>query len=317
MPVDLVQVDPRILVLDRTGSQFPFSRGVMATSLLATGVPTEEAYRLASLVQARLLHHGRTEIHADEVIGVAHTTLVEHAISPEVADRWMAWRDARRSGRPIVIVVGGAPGVGKSTIATRLAVRLGITRVVPTDAIRETLRLVVPSIALPELHASTAELFDHPVLAGDITDSGFERFERLCDGVGDATAAVASRLANDKRSVILEGVHLRPGEMTSQLARHPARPIVVERLVVVDRSRHHGQNLAQRGGPEASDAGRHLDRFEVIRAIQAHLTRSARAAGIATVDARTATDLTQKLVDEVTAQLSAPISDAVVTPTAS
>ena len=41
------------MVLDRAETRLPFSRGIMATSLLATGVPTEEAYRLAGTVALR------------------------------------------------------------------------------------------------------------------------------------------------------------------------------------------------------------------------------------------------------------------------
>ena len=44
---------------------------------------------------------------------------------------------------PVVILIGGATGVGKSTIATQLAARLGIVRVVATDAIREVMRAML------------------------------------------------------------------------------------------------------------------------------------------------------------------------------
>ena len=43
----------------------------------------------------------------------------------------------RRLARPLIILLGGPTGAGKSTVATMLASRLGITRVIPTDAIRE------------------------------------------------------------------------------------------------------------------------------------------------------------------------------------
>jgi 2-phosphoglycerate kinase len=117
----------------------------MATSLLATGVSTEEAYRLASVVQAHLIASGRTDVTADELLTLTTDALLAEADGAVVARRWEAWRRAKRSGRPVVIVLGGASGVGKSTLATRLAVRLGITRVVTTDAIREVLRTVITS----------------------------------------------------------------------------------------------------------------------------------------------------------------------------
>ena len=47
MPTDLVSDDPNLLITNRRGEVLPYSRGIMATSLLATGVHTEEACRLA------------------------------------------------------------------------------------------------------------------------------------------------------------------------------------------------------------------------------------------------------------------------------
>ena len=45
---------------------------------------------------------------------------------------------------PIVLLVGGATGTGKSTVATEAAHRLGITRVTSTDFIRQTIRAYFP-----------------------------------------------------------------------------------------------------------------------------------------------------------------------------
>ncbi len=59
----------------------------MATSLLATGVLTDEAYRLASLVQARLLHHERHNIAVLDLVELTRLTLDEHAPDSNVARR--------------------------------------------------------------------------------------------------------------------------------------------------------------------------------------------------------------------------------------
>ena len=295
MPIDLADTDPRIIVRDRTGAALPYSRGIMATSLLASGVLTEEAHRLAALVQARLLHHDRHDVDAHELVELARLTLHEHAQDPAVAERWIAWRDAKQSGRPIVIVLGGAPGVGKSTVATRLAVRLGITQVVTTDAIREVLRLVVPPVVLPELHRSTF----------DLVGTSFAGFERQCNSVASATAAVVDRLATEHRSVIVEGVHLIPGAITSLVATHPARPVVIERLITIAEAAQHGEHLTRRfsTGP-LHNGTRHLDDFDAIRSIQQHLIRRADDAGIAMLDGRDTANLTQGIVDEIAASVA-------------
>lgn len=293
MPADLSFDDPHLLITNRHGEVLPFSRGIMATSLLATGVPTEQAYRLALLIQRRLTGDGVTRHDADALVRAACEVLRAEPGGTDVADRWIAWRAARRSGRPIVIVLTGAPGVGKSTLATRLAVRLEITRIVTTDAIREVLRTVVPPAVLHELHTSTFELIDP-----ERTDP-FVAFDRQCGAVSNAVAAVASRLATENRSMIAEGVHLRPGSLTAALAEHPSRPVVVERLVTAPDDAHLA-NLDRRRIDEPLRGGdRHLRSFDRIAAIQAHLRDQASAAGVQTIDIGEATAMTQDLVGEI------------------
>jgi 2-phosphoglycerate kinase len=297
MPADLAIEDPDLLVTNRRGEVLPFSRGIMATSLLSTGVPTEEAYRLASLVQRALHADRRTRHDSDELVRAACAVLRDQPGGERVANRWLAWRAARRSGRPIVIVLSGAPGVGKSTLATRLAVRLEITRIVTTDAIREVLRTVVPPAVLPELHTSTFELIDL-----DQPDP-FADFDRQCDAVANALAAVADRLVTEARSMIAEGVHLPPGVLAASLADHPRRPVVVERLVTAPQDAHLA-NLGRRRSTEPLREGhRHLRSFEHIVAIQRHLVARAAEEGVATMDIGEATALTQDLVGEIVERL--------------
>jgi 2-phosphoglycerate kinase len=290
--------DPAITVLDRADNRLPFSRGIMATSLLATGVPTEEAHRLASVVQQRLLTRGVLELDAEQLVELTHDLLLTEAHDPLIADRWTAWRRAKRSGRPVAIVLGGAAGTGKSSLATRLAVRLNITRVVTTDAIRDVLRTVVPANVLPELHQSTFE-----VLAPDAVDP-FSGFLRQCSAVGAAAVAVADRLADEHRSLIIEGVHAIPGAIAHELLDHPAQPIVIERLIIQADADRHADLLGRRATSEPQRKGdRHLAGFDRIRMIQDRLRTEALAHHVPIIDGADAGDLTQDIVDEIVRRL--------------
>lgn len=293
MPIDLASVDRRIIVADRSGAQLPYSRGIMATSLLATGVATEEAYRLASLVQDFLVGSGQTALDAERLLSIVAAILKQDAPTG-TSERWLAWRRAKRSGRPIVIVFCGAPGVGKSTIATRMAVRFGVTSVITSDAIRDVLRTVVPVGVLPELHRSTFELIeaDSPL--------PFLGFERQANAVAAATAAVAQRLASERRSAVLEGVHLLPGAISKAIAKHPARPIVVERLIVERDEAGHRAKLLRRAEAQPLRAGeRHLSELQAIRSIQNYLVRCANLNDIAAINTDDAGLATHDVVDEI------------------
>ncbi|MEZ5670818.1 MAG: AAA family ATPase, partial [Alphaproteobacteria bacterium] len=166
MPIDPVASQSAVVtVRDRVGLHLPFSRGIMASAILATGLPTDQAYAIASRIQRDLDAQGPREIAADELAALA-AAAIDRMADPSYGQRYRSWRAAKRSGRPVVVVLSGAPGVGKSTVATRLANRLGIARVVTTDTIREVLRTVIPASVLPELHASTYELDRPPAFHG-------------------------------------------------------------------------------------------------------------------------------------------------------
>lgn len=294
-------LDDRITIHDRSDNRLPFSRGIMATSLLATGVPTEDAYRLASIIQQRLLVARQNDVTAEELVAAVHSILTDDAHEPDLANRWTSWRRAKRSGRPVVIVLCGAPGTGKSTLATRIAVRLDITRVVTSDAIRDVLRTVVPDAVLPELHRSTFEL----VVPN--SPEPFSGFDRQCNAVGSAAVAIADRLADEHRSLILEGVHMLPGATAASLADHPADPIVVERLILQDDADRHADLLRKRQVSEPLRHGsRHLDGFDQIRSIQDHLIDVATRSEVEVVDSGEAGNLTQNIVEEIVRRLDHP-----------
>ena len=54
--------------------------------------------------------------------------------------RLRRYQELRELDLPIMIFIGGATGTGKSTVATELAYRFGITRVTSTDFVRQTMR---------------------------------------------------------------------------------------------------------------------------------------------------------------------------------
>jgi len=295
MPSDLAAAGRLVIVRDSAGLGLPFSKGLMATSILATGAETDQAYAIAAEIQRELTGRAGSNIEAHELATLA-ATMIEARAGAEVAARYQTWRRLRREGRPLLLVLGGAPGVGKSTISTRLAVRLGITRIVTTDTIREVLRTVIPATVLPELHVSTYE----SVGAGADPAEVYVRQARV---VGGALVSVVRRLLTERRSVIVEGVHLLPGELVSQLGEHPSRPVIVELMLLLeDAVAHRAQLAARRAGEPERGGQRSLDQFQTIRTLHDLLAARARSAGVEALDLGEPRRLTERLLELVHAR---------------
>ena len=302
MPTDLARLegwDPiRVGGSDPLG--LPFSKGIMATSLLVTGMATDQAYAIASRIAAGLSRRTRREISREELSSLA-AAAIRRELGAEHADRYRAWRAFRRARRPFVVCLAGASGVGKSTIAARLAMRLGIRRVVSTDGVRAVLRTVVPRAVLPELHVSSYEQAD------DTQPSSFPLQMRA---VSAATLAITERAVVEGESVLVEGVHVLPGFIRDRLAEVGSPAIVAERLLVLSNPDTHAAHLRQRAREQPARKGqRNVDHFAEIRSTHDELCALANRREVAHYDVRDPRCLVQDIVEELTAVM--PVSSRV------
>jgi 2-phosphoglycerate kinase len=256
---------PETIVVHK-GLGLPYSKGLMAQSLQASGLSPERSFELAREIERRLALRGDRQV---EVRGLDR--LCQEVLRAEEGEsavrRYQGWRRLDRLDRPLVVLIGGTTGVGKSTLATMLAGRLGITRVIATDVIRQVLRGFFTLEAMPSVHHSA---FD----AGGI-DGYRDQAERVATGI----AAIVERAAGEGGPVIVEGVHVIPGGLDEDLRR---RCVLAEALVVVDDAELHRGHFSHRPGNRP--AARYLAAFEEIRGLQTHLAEIARAEHVPTID---------------------------------
>ncbi|MGH2769233.1 MAG: ATP cone domain-containing protein, partial [Actinomycetota bacterium] len=132
---------------------FPYSKGLLASSMMIAGISPDQAYRVAEKVEQILAERGVKEISSTELRDLSASLLAE--IHERYASSYLRWQAVEELDCPLVILLGGATGVGKSTVATQLATRLGITRVISTDAIREVLRAAFSEEVMPVLYVSS------------------------------------------------------------------------------------------------------------------------------------------------------------------
>src|SRR5438105_4303755 len=153
--------DNKVIVISGREPGLPYSKGLRATELMVTGLPPYRAYQVAEQVEVRLLQGKVRSVTRDELDQLTIDVLTDLA-GERYATNFLRWSDIAQLEMPLVVLIGGATGVGKSTIATQLAARLGIVRVVATDAVREVMRAMLTSKLMPTLYTSSFDADSAP-----------------------------------------------------------------------------------------------------------------------------------------------------------
>jgi 2-phosphoglycerate kinase len=192
---------------------------------------------------------------------------------------------------PLVILIGGATGTGKSTVATEIAYRLGITRLTSTDSIRQTMRAFFSREFMPTVHYSSfgagAALpdADDPLVAGFL-----EQSRNVLVGV----RASIDRALEEGWSIILEGVHLVPGLLPS----HVDGALVCACVLSIEDETVHAQHFFSR---TKGTLGGYLDSFAEIRRLQDFIVGRAEHEGVAVIENATADRATADVIELVLA----------------
>lgn len=268
----------QIVITDREPG-LPFSKGLLASQVMVTGLSPYRAYQVAEEVELRLLERRHASITSAELSDLALDVIRELA-GERYATNFVRWRDVENLDVPVVILIGGATGVGKSTIATQLAARLGIVRVVATDAIREVMRAMLSPQLMPTLHVSSFQadvaLREPPTKAADALTLGFrEQTAAVSVGIN----ALIERAAAEGTSIVIEGAHVVPGffDVDPHAGRILAVPFVVG---VDDEERHRSHFAAREGGAASRPATRYVEGFDGIRRLQRYVKSQALSHGV-------------------------------------
>jgi 2-phosphoglycerate kinase len=198
-----------------------------------------------------------------------------------VTTRLRQWWRLGRLDRPLVVLLGGVTGVGKSTVASQLANRLGITRVVATDQIRQVVRAFFSREFMPSVHHSSfnaAQAFHGSGADRAQTIAGFVR--QVAD-VAPGINALVERALSERDRIVIEGVHLLP-EVPDRALREQA--IIVQAMLAVKDEHAHRAHFYMRGLMEPRPPERYLEAFGRIRALQDYLVERAEEAGIQVID---------------------------------
>ena len=99
-----------------------FSKGVLAQSLLAAAIDPNDAFDVARDIESELARRGLRSIDRNQLRQIAYETLSEK-VGPHSAERYLVWREYEQPDRPLILLLGGAAGVGKTSLALEVAHR--------------------------------------------------------------------------------------------------------------------------------------------------------------------------------------------------
>ena len=286
-------------ILIRQGeSSVPFSKGILSQSLQASGIEPNISLSLAVTIEKTLMRRRNKEITLGELRDLTGNML-DKKYSAEHAERYLMWRRLKNPARPLIILLGGTAGVGKSTIAVELAHRLGITRVISTDSVREVMRIMFSPELMPTIHKSSFDAWEaYGLPTGvqeDIVISAFmEQARRISAGIN----ALMDRALNEKISTMIDGVHIVPGFMKREYMQ---KALLCEMVITTEDADIHRERFDIRG-QHASTRGaqKYLDNFDSIRKIQDFIVMQAHNRDVPVFDCKNFDQTVARIVQHLT-----------------
>ena len=298
----------RQILISKDGHSTVFSVGLVTRSLEACAIDRNAAFGAARRAQQTLREAGAGIVDHLELRRIIYQSLRGEG-EGGAADRYLSWRLFRNSGEPLILLIGGVPGTGKSTMASELGYRLNIVRTQSTDMMRELIRCYLGREAAPTLGYSSFEAWRglgdiQPVVGQSPSRSrviaGFlTQFADMKAGL----EATIQRAIKERQDLIVDGVHVLSTQL--DLASLRDKALVVPIMLVVATRDDLINRFAARGSSQPGrGVSRYLEHIDEIWELQSFLLRQAETADVPLVINRTPEDTVLQILGEVSREVA-------------
>jgi 2-phosphoglycerate kinase len=262
------ELGSRVIVISDKKQGLPFSKGILASSISITGLDILTAHKIALDIQDYFLEKKKYSLSLDELRALAFR-FIKDKVSLDYAERYLIWQSVGKLEKPIIILIGGATGVGKSTIATILANRLNINRIASTDAIREVMRASVSEKLIRPLRGSSYNAYKNLTLPPSGIEPVILGFREQVQAVNVGIEAIIKRNILEKSDIVIEGAHVVPGYLNN-IDEYSSEAIIQQIVISVPDKEVHKEHFTKRtvetqGSRPMEKYIRHLDKILIIQ----------------------------------------------------
>jgi len=274
----------------------PFSKGIMAGSLIKAGLDVDKAYQMTDDIHQKIVGLTANEITEEELTTMTYQTLLDAGYT-HVASYYRMWHSLRQRKRPIVILLGGATGIGKSTVAFEISTRLGIHSIIGTDTVREVMRKMVSKDLLPTLHTSSFNAWKAIQTPSSYISSVIYAFELQVSHVSVGVNAIIQRAVTEGISLVMEGIHLVPGYI------HPPGETIFHFVLQLSDREEHINRFHARAKDSKRPPEFYIDEIDRIRQVQEHIVGRAHKHEVPVLENKTSEGTVTQILDSIYKQL--------------
>ncbi len=260
--------------------KYPFSKGILAKSITRTGIPMSEIYEIVNEIQKKLKGKNKHEVESQVLKSLVSECMLERGYKTEER-YYRITREIKYLTKPMVIMIGGSTGVGKSTIAAETAHRLGITRSIGSDGIREVMRYMVPYRFMPILHESSftaGKRLKNPFVKENLIFA----FTQQVNSVAEGVHAFIKRGVAEGIHTMINGIHLVPGYI--DLVEEKDDMLCFHYILYLSDVQKHIQQIYYRSEGSRRVPERYVEQINHIREIQNFIKEMAVEKGVMVIE---------------------------------